>query len=360
MMTRIKHLYIHVPFCKTICGYCDFCHRVYDENIADKWLDTLVLEINDKCKDNYETIYIGGGTPTSLSSKQLDRLLTLVDPYSKCVKEYTIEVNPESLDTEKIDIFKKHNINRVSMGVQSSNNNELKLMNRKHTFSDVEKSIKLLKDNGLNNISIDLMYSLPSQTMDTLSKTLEDFIKLDIPHVSLYSLTIEGNSIFAKKGYKPLDEDIEADMYELIVNTLSNNGYEQYEVSNFSKKGYESKHNIGYWQYDNFLGISLGASGKIDNYRYTNTRNFKKYFEDYNSKDEYIELSENDLIFENLMMSLRMKKGIYIKDFNNKYNIDFKKYFKKGLNNSNIEIVGEYCRAKNLAILNNTLIDFME
>ena len=359
MMTRIKHLYIHVPFCKTICSYCDFCHRVYDNDLVNKWLSVLEKEIKEKCKDNYETIYIGGGTPTSLSYEQLTKLLELIRPYTKDVIEYTIEVNPESLDLNKINIFKQYGINRISMGVQSSNDELLKLLNRKHTFEDVEEKIKLLKDNGLKNISIDLMYSLPYQTIEILNKTIDDFISLDIPHVSLYSLTVEENSIFGKKGYKPLDEDTEADMYELIVDRMNEAGYIQYEVSNFAKCGYESKHNIGYWQYEDFLGLSLDASSKVGNIRWTNTRNFNEYFDNYNTLSEDLTLTNEDMMFENIMMSLRMKKGLNIDEFNKKYNCDLLNKYKKGISNSNIYIDNGYLKVKNLGILNNTLLDFM-
>lgn len=360
MMTRIKHLYIHVPFCNTICNYCDFCHRVYDTNLVDRWLETIKKEIENKCKDNYETIYIGGGTPTSLSSNQLDKLLSFIKPYCSDVKEYTIEVNPESLDLDKIILFNKYGINRISMGVQTSNNELLKSLNRKHTFEDVKNKISLLKENGITNISIDLMYSLPNQSIDMLNTTINDFLSLDIPHVSLYSLTIEENSIFGRKGYKPLDEETEADMYELIVRRLEESNYIQYEVSNFCKEGYESKHNIGYWKYDDFLGISLGASSKIDNRRYTNTTNFNSYFEDFNNKDEDLILSNKDLIFENIMMSLRMKDGLNIDEFNKKYNIDIEKEYSRAMSNSNLFIDNGYLKVKRLGILNDTLLSFMD
>ena len=359
-MTKIKHLYIHVPFCNTICNYCDFCHRVYDKKTVDKWLDTVQKEIKDKCKDNYETIYIGGGTPSCLSCEELDKLLSFVEPYSVDCKEYTIEVNPESLDLDKINIFKKYNINRISMGVQSSNNNELKLINRKHSFEDVKNNIKLLKDNGINNISIDLMYSLPNQTVASLNKTIDDFISLDIPHVSLYSLTIEEKSVFGKAGINPLDSDTEADMYELIVSRLKEIGYIHYEVSNFSKLGYESKHNIGYWEYDDFLGISMGASSKIGNHRYTNTSNFNDYFNDYNCKTEDLVLSKEDLMFENIMMSLRTNKGLNIEEFNLKYDCDLLNEYRNAINDDNIYLDNNYLKVKNVGILNSTLIKFIK
>ena len=360
MMTRIKHLYIHVPFCKTICSYCDFCHRVYDQKLVDKWLDAITKEIQNKCKDNYETIYIGGGTPTSLNDVQLEKLLCLIKPYTSEVKEYTIEVNPESLDINKINLFRKYSINRISMGVQTSDDGLLKLLNRKHSFEDVKEKIKLLKENGLNNISIDLMYSFPTQTIGMLNKTIDDFLSLDIPHVSLYSLTVEENTVFGKKGYKSLDEDIEADMYELIVNKLESSGYIHYEVSNFSKPNFESKHNIGYWKYEDFLGISLNASSKVGSCRWTNTNNFDDYFNDYNSRIENLSLTIDDMMFENIMMSLRMKDGLNIEEFNTRYNCDLVKYYSKALTNDNLYIEDGYLRVKKLGILNSTLLEFMK
>lgn len=359
-MKTTKHLYIHVPFCNSICNYCDFCHRIYDQQSVDKWLDTLQNEINEKCHDSYETIYIGGGTPSCLNSNQLERLLSMIEPYSSCCKEYTIEVNPESLDIDKTLIFNKYYINRISMGVQTSDNDLLMSLNRKHTFEDVKNKINLLRENNLTNISIDLMYSLPNQSLEVLKNTLNDFLSLDVPHVSLYSLTIESNTVFGKKGIKPLNEEIEADMYDLIVNTLICLGYQHYEVSNFAKEGFESKHNIGYWNYDNFLGLSLGASSKIDDIRYTNTLSFSEYYNDYNAKSEVTELTIEDLKFENIMMSLRMKKGLNIDEFNKKYNCDLLSEYTNGVNNYNIEIVDGYLRCKNLAILNNTLLGFMK
>ena len=360
MTTRIKHLYIHVPFCNTICFYCDFAHRVYDFSMAEKWLDRLEKEIKDNCKDQYETIYIGGGTPSCLSDDQLDRLLTMIDPYTKEIKEYTIEVNPESLNTNKIDIFNKHHINRISMGVQSSDDDILKTLNRKHTFNDVRSAIELLKENDLSNISVDLMYSLPGQDMDILKKTIEDILSLDVPHISLYSLTIEDNSVFGKKGVKNLDEDIEADMYEYIDKVLKENDYIHYEVSNFARKGFESMHNMGYWLYEDFLGLSLGASGKIRNNRYTNTRDFSKYLNDECIRDEDLELSIEDRKFENIMMSLRTVYGLDIERFNKKYGCDLEKEYEKGLNNHYIRIENGHLICTDLELLNNVLLDFMK
>ena len=360
MTTRIKHLYIHVPFCNSICFYCDFAHRVYDLSLAEKWLNRLEKEIKDNCKDQYETIYIGGGTPSCLNDDQLDRLLSLIDPYIDEVKEYTIEVNPESLDTDKIDIFNRHHIDRVSMGVQSSDDGILRSLNRKHTFNDAKKAVELLKKNRLSNISVDLMYSLPGQDMDILKKTIDDILSLDVPHISLYSLTIEENSVFGKKGIRNLDEDTEADMYEYIDKVLNENGYIHYEVSNFAKEGYESMHNMGYWLYEDFLGLSLGASGKVENNRYTNTRDFKKYLNDDFIRDEDLVLSVEDQKFENIMMSLRTIHGLNIEEFNKKYGCDLEKEYEKGLKNKYIKIENGHLICSNLELLNNVLLDFMK
>lgn len=246
------------------------------------------------------------------------------------------------------------------MGVQSSNDDLLKLMNRKHSFNDVRNKIQLLKDNGISNISIDLMYSLPNQTIDILNNTIDDFVSLDIPHVSLYSLTIEENSIFNKKGYRKLDDELEADMYELINTRLLENGYTQYEVSNYCMPGYESKHNMSYWNYEDFLGISLSASSKVGNKRWTNTSNSNSYFEDYNKKDEDLLLSIDDQKFENIMMSLRTSIGLNINEFNRKYNTNILDEYKEGVNDPNIVIIDGYLKARKLSILNNTLLKFIK
>ena len=360
MTTRIKHLYIHVPFCNSICFYCDFTHRVYDFSVAEKWLNRLQKEIEDSCSDQFETIYIGGGTPTCLQDEQLDRLLEMIDPFAGQVKEYTIEVNPESLDINKIRIFRKHNINRISMGVQTSDDDLLRSLNRKHSFADVRKGILLLKENGINNISVDLMYSLPNQSMSILKKSIDDILFLDVPHISLYSLTVEPETVFGRKQVQALDEETEADMYEYIDNKLKENGYIHYEVSNFCKEGYESLHNMGYWLYDDFLGLSLGASGKIGNNRYTNTGSFKKYLNEEDIRDENLYLEKKDLMFENIMMSLRTIHGLDIEEFNRKYGCNFLEVYKKGVDNKYIEITDGKLVCNNFELLNSVLLDFME
>lgn len=362
MMMNIKHLYIHVPFCKSICAYCDFCHVVYKSDLADKYLDRLQNELKELDNKNFETIYIGGGTPTSLTSNQFERLLEMVKPYSNNVLEYTVEVNPESLNLEKILLLKKFHINRISMGLESSNNDELKLMNRHHTFLDVKEKVNLLKENDINNISLDIIYSLPNQTIKSLSKTIDDALSLNVPHLSLYSLTIEKNSVFGVKGYKSLDSEIEADMYEYIVSRLNNVGYIQYEIANFSKEGYNSKHNMGYWEYNDFIGLGPGSSSKYNNTRIDKTKNINSYINNKDIIDNKEELSIKDLMFENLMMSLRTIYGLDLKQFKQRYNKDALEVFKEAINKNKNQLIikNDHLIVTKREILNTILVDFIE
>ena len=361
---NIEHLYLHVPFCRSICYYCDFCHAVYNDDLCEAWLKTIKQEIiNKKINPNLKTIYIGGGTPTSLSYNHLKELLELLKPYTNYLEEYTIEINPETLDRDKATLLKEYSINRCSIGMQTSNNDLLKSLGRSHTKEDVKNSIELLKEVGIDNISLDIMYSLPNQSIDDLKETIDYTLALKPKHISLYSLTIEDNTVFGKRGVNHLDDEIEADMYELIVKELEDNNFHQYEISNFSLEGYESKHNKAYWLYKDFYGIGCGASGKEGNIRYTHTKSIKEYIT--SNELDIIELSDNDIIFEAIMMGLRLKEGIRIKEFNNNYNTDIKNLFfktiSKHIDNGNI-IVDERirCSDKGLEILNEILVDFLE
>ena len=359
-MSEIKHLYVHVPFCRSICYYCDFCHRIYDPKLAERWLERLQQEVQDELHDHFETIYIGGGTPTSLDHDELKALLDMLKPYSNKVKEYTIEANPESLEEDKIVLFQEYGINRISLGVQSTDTALLRSLNRHHDLPLIQEKIGLLRKHGLNNISIDLMYSLPGQTMVILDQTLEDILSLNVPHISLYSLTIEENSVFGKKGVKPLDEDIEADMYERIESVLKENGYEHYEISNYARKGYRSQHNLAYWNYDDFIGISLAAASKIGNHRYTNTRSFEKYFNSDEIREEDLHLTKEEMMFENIMMSLRTDQGLDLDTFRNRYGCDLTEAYPQAVNDPHLIFENGRMLCKDREILNTVLLGFME
>lgn len=361
---NIEHLYLHVPFCESICYYCDFCHARFNEELCKKWIETIRKEIIQKeINPNLKTIYIGGGTPTSLDYELLKELLDLLKPYSNHVEEYTIEINPGTLDIHKSKLIKEYGINRASIGLQSHDNELLKMLGRMHNSEDVINTINLLRNEGIDNISLDVMYSLPSQTIDSLNETIDFVLDLKPKHISLYSLTIEENTVFGKKGYEALNEDLEADMYELIRNKLEKNNYRQYEISNYSLDGYQSKHNKAYWHYKDYYGIGAGASGKEGNIRYSHSKNINEYI---NGNDlEIINLNKIDKIFETIMMGLRLKEGINIKEINDRYNIDIEKMFsitiKENIEKGNL-IIGEYikCSKDGLEILNTILVDFLE
>ena len=360
MMNEVKHLYVHVPFCRSICFYCDFCHRIYDQELAQKWLHRLRKEMEDALRPGYETIYIGGGTPTALGYGELKSLLQLLKPYSAQVCEYTIEANPESLDEDKTALMKEFGINRVSLGVQSTDEEILRSLNRKHDFLLIQEKIALLRKYGLDNISVDLMYSLPGQTMEKLQKSLDDILSLDVPHISIYSLTIEENSVFGRKGIRSLDDETEADMYELIERVLCGNGYRHYEISNYCKDDRYSRHNMAYWNYEDFIGISLAAASKVGNRRYTNTRSFERYFSSNDIREEDLCLDKKEQMFEHIMMSLRTDIGLDIKDFENRYGCKIKEEYPQGVDNPHIVIENGRMYCKDPAILNTVLLDFME
>lgn len=358
------YLYVHVPFCKSICFYCDFTHRIYDEEYVDKWLIELEKEIDYKSINRkLRTIYIGGGTPSCLDILEIKRLLEILKPYSAFSEEYTIEINPETLTKEKALIFKEYGINRVSLGVQTFNDSLLKLMNRHHTKEDILNCIEILHSVGIYNISCDLMYSLPNQTEEMFIKDIEALVDLKIPHISFYSLTIEENTVFYIKGYKPLNEEIEANMYEAAKDFLINNEYIQYEVSNFCLNGYESIHNKAYWDYEDFYGISIGASGKENHIRYDNTKDYNKYLYSIYLEKE-IMLNKEDEMFENLMMSLRLKDGLNLYTFKQRYEITVEDAFKDKLENAikkgYVVIENNNLKCTNRAILNTVLVEFMD
>ena len=359
----IDYLYLHIPFCKSICYYCDFTHRVYDESLVDKWIDELKNEISFKnINTNLKTIYIGGGTPSCLSISQLERVFSLLSPYSNYVKEYTIEVNPETLDIDRVLLFKKYGINRISLGVQTFKQDILSSLNRKHTKDDVLNCIELLRSNGITNITCDLMYSLPNQTIDVFVDDIKTLVELKIPHISFYSLTIEDNTVFKAKGIKSLDCDTEADMYEKANKYLVSCGYNQYEVSNYCLNGYESLHNTAYWKYYDFYGLSIGASGKENHIRYDNTKLFDEYF-NHKYESERIDLTLEDEMFEHLMMSLRLSVGLDLVDFKNRYNVAFEDYYKdeldQAISKKYVYINDNHLICRDRAILNTVLLCFM-
>ena len=319
----IKSLYIHIPFCDKICSYCDFCKILYNKNIINKYLDSLEEEINNIYRgDILDTIYIGGGTPSSLDIDELERLFKIISKLkvSKDL-EYTIEGNFNNTSYEKLNLYKKYGINRLSFGVESINSNNLKLLGRSEFKNRIIDIINYSKSIGFNNINVDLIYAVPGEDMDILKKDIDFILSLDVEHISTYSLIIEDNTILKINNIKNISEDLDFDMYKYICDRLRNNNYNHYEISNFCKEGFYSRHNSCYWNNDNYYGFGLGASSYIDNRRITNTRSMNKYL-DNKYILEFDILKLDDIIEYEVILNLRMSSGINLNNFYNKYNIN--------------------------------------
>lgn len=343
---RVKSAYIHIPFCSNICSYCDFCKIYYNYEMVSDYLDALKCEI----KENYrgevlDTIYIGGGTPSCLNIKELEKLFEIINLLKKSSNlEFTFECNIEDLETDKLRFLYKNGVNRLSVGVQTFNTNLLRLLNRNHSKQEVLNKIKLAKDIGFKNINIDLMYAIPKQGLDDIDSDIASFFKLDINHLSAYSLIIEPHTILNNKNIKSIDEELDYKMYKKICDTLANHGYKHYEISNFAKPGYESKHNLTYWNNDYYYGFGAGASGYINNVRYDNTRNITKYINQNYKKEEHI-MPFNENIENEFILGLRKIDGINIYKFQNKY----------GFSPLNIPIVQKLVNSESLILCDKHL-----
>lgn len=335
----IKSVYIHIPFCKTICSYCDFCKMHYYDKWVLEYLNSLEKEIRNNYKNEIiDTIYIGGGTPTCLTLEELEKLFNILKIFKTSNKlEYTIEGNIESIDEAKLRLFKSIGINRLSIGIETFNENYLKILNRNHSIKEVKEKIKLMKEIGFININIDLIYALPNQSLEDVKEDINEFLKLDIPHISTYSLIIEEHTKLYIDKIKNIDEDLDLLMYQEINKTLTNNGYHHYEISNYAKEGFESKHNLTYWNNDEYYGFGLGAGGYVSNVRYTNTRSFSNYISGKYIVEENV-LNKKEIMENALILGFRKTKGINIDDFNKKYNTNI-------LNNN---IIKELIEKRNL------------
>ena len=310
----ISSAYVHVPFCASICAYCDFTRWRYRPQLCARWLCRLREEASAKLKEPLKTLYIGGGTPSALDRDQLEQLLEIFDPYRAQLEEYTMEANPESLSAEKIAIIRRHGVNRISLGVQSFDPALLQRMKRGHDAAMVSRCVRDLIEAGIINISADLIYGLPDQDMEKWKADLHQVLQLPFQHLSLYSLTVEEHSLFGVQGVKQASDELEYAMYAYAIDELKKHGFTQYEIANFAKAGARSKHNQVYWRYENFHGIGCGASGKEDWGRYDNTRSLQEYLERGPCAQE-IALDAQEQMFEALMMGLRLREGISLQQF---------------------------------------------
>lgn len=336
-------IYIHIPFCEKKCKYCDFISFPFDEDKYEKYIKSLISEIRYREKNvtkKVSTVYIGGGTPSCIDSKYI---ISIIEELRKSFfiekdAEITIEINPGTINRNKLLDYKKAGINRISIGLQSTENRLLKLIGRIHNYEEFLETYELAKEIGFTNINIDLMLALPTQTLNELIESVNKIIKLKPEHISIYSLIIEDGTIMKEmienKEIEMVEENLERRMYWTVKRILEKNGYNHYEISNFSKKGYESKHNLDCWNQEEYLGFGLAAHSYFNNKRFSNICNFEKYIENVNNKEfeKNIQIDEVQTkeikAKEYMMIGLRKLDGVSISDFERKFRVNPLFYFR--------------------------------
>ncbi len=341
----VRGVYIHIPFCHQICNYCDFNKFFFHNQPVDEYIESLGKEMalwaNDLQKAEIETIFIGGGTPTSLSVDQLDRLLELITTYipMEHVTEFSSEANPDELTLDKMQKMREFGVNRLSMGVQTFDQNLLKVLGRTHSNDHVYEVINHAKQTDFPSISIDLMYGLPNQTMDQWKASLQEAFRLKIPHISAYSLLVEPKTIFynlLSKGKLSLPgEDLEAEMYGYLLEEMKSHGYIQYEISNFAYVGKESKHNLLYWNNDEYIGLGAGAHGYVNGKRYSNHGPIKKYMQTIDTGEQPLmmqkEVTTVEKMEEEMFLGLRKNEGVSLAKFEERYGLTLRDVYGKEL-----------------------------
>lgn len=337
-------LYIHIPFCVKKCNYCDFLSYAAEEDERSAYVDALLTQIRmvgtglvpgcDPEDPDFEerenkfkvsTIYIGGGTPTVLTKEQIASVLTQVRESFDILSdaEITVEANPGTVDPDKLKCMRDNGVNRLSLGLQSSCEDELKCLGRIHTYEQFEKCFNDARLAGFDNISVDVMTALPDQNEKKLRSTLMKVIEKNPEHISAYSLIVEEDTPFYEK-YGDIEgpvvgEEMERKLYYLTREILEENGYMQYEISNFAKPGYEAVHNCGYWKRKHYFGLGLGASSFFDRYRVAGTESISEYFKNPCAFDNVSKLSDNDIMEEYMYLGLRMTEGISTTDFDREF-----------------------------------------
>lgn len=357
-------VYIHIPFCKKICHYCAFNKYFYDGQPVDRYLEGLNREMalyNLSQHQPLDTLYLGGGTPSCLSMQELDQLMQSIHNQLSIDKqtEFTFEINPGELSLEKCQLLYDAGVNRISMGVQTFNDHLLRRIGRNHRVRHVYQSIDWLRQTGFNALSIDLIFRLPGQTLADFNDSLEKALELELPHYSLYSLIIEQQTLFQqlmREGKLPIPtEDTDADMFELAIKRLDEHQINQYEISNFAMKGFESRHNLKYWQYHPYYGFGAGAHGFIDGVRYYNHGPVHHYLKQTEQQAKPIinklPLDLNDQMEEYIFLALRTNRGFSLTKFENKFSHSamklFGEFFNKQVSKELMLIEGDTIRLTN-------------
>ena len=347
MKFKADALYIHIPFCKNICTYCDFKKFIYNQERINDYFKSLFFQL-EMLKDNkYKSIYIGGGTPSCIDKENLEMLLKKLSMIlSNNYKEFCIESNVEDLDDSFLSLISKYKVNRLSIGVQSFNDKYIIYCNRRHNKVNAIDNIKLASK-YIKNISIDLIFAFKDQSIKEIKNDIDIATSLPIKHISYYSLLIEPNTILWAKNVENVDDNTQSKMYTFIYRYLKKKGFERYEISSFAKyKKYQSYHNKVYWTNKHYDAIGLAGSGYIDNIRYTNTNNIITYnLRQYSYEKTY--LDKKDIMFDEIMLHLRLDEGLNIKKFNKKFNVDFLSYYKESI---------DYCLENKLIKINKNTI----
>jgi oxygen-independent coproporphyrinogen III oxidase len=335
-------VYIHIPFCEQICHYCDFNKFLIERQPVDEYLNSLKLEMEHTIQkypyEQISSIYIGGGTPTSLSSEQLEKLLKIINDVfgpdiPRC--EYTVEANPSVTDRKKLEVLKKYGVNRLSIGVQAFQDVLLESLNRNHREEDIKAMIKAAREIGFRNISIDLMFSLPGQSLSMFQESIRKAVSFEVEHISAYSLQIEPKTVFYIRHQKGLltaaPQELEAEMFELLMKEMTQSGYLQYEISNFTKSDYESKHNLTYWNNEEYYGFGAGAHSYVYGNRNANAGPLKKYIglikENGFPYMSVHEVPKHEIMEEEMFLGLRKIRGVSKRLFQEKFGIELTTVF---------------------------------
>ncbi|ARJ49895.1 radical SAM family heme chaperone HemW [Staphylococcus lutrae] len=330
-----KSAYIHIPFCVKICTYCDFNKYFIQHQPVDEYLACLVEEMKQAKVTTLDTLFVGGGTPTALSEAQLEYLLKAIHRHFIIKGEFTFEANPDELTSEKVALLKAYGVNRLSIGVQTFDDTLLKTLGRSHTNSDIYQAIRHARHHQIPSISLDLMYHLPGQSMKQFQDSLDQALQLDIDHLSSYGLILEPQTQFYnqyRKGKLTMpDEDIGAEMYQYLMSRMKKSDLNQYEISNFAKKGHESVHNQVYWKNEGYYGFGAGASGYVDGMRYTNVNPVNHYIKKV-QQHELPRLSENyptvkEQMEEEMFLGLRMNQGVSRSRFKEKFDVSIESIY---------------------------------
>ncbi len=357
-------LYIHIPFCRKKCNYCDFYSLpcATNENISE-YIDSMCAQIESESKEYknriFDTVFIGGGTPTLVNEADFSHLVKTIKKHLNLTQgaEFTVEANPDTITKEKLLAYKENGVNRLSIGLQSANEKELLLLGRIHTLDKFKKSFSLARECGFDNINIDIMYGLPEQKLEDFIKTLDTVSLLNPEHISAYCLKIEENTPFGKIKDSlslPSDEE-ESTMYQALYSYLDKKGYLQYEISNFSKQGYRCQHNMKYWLCMDYVGIGASAHSFVGGKRYYYSSDINEYISsvkngslprkiydvDYTNNSHSID--QNSKIDEYIMLKLRLSDGIELTEFKNRFNIDFYDYAKEAREFLSTGHAREYC-----------------